>query len=245
MAEALTTSCNVWFYEAGLKAGLEGIAAMGRRLGCETRVPAELPIYSSGSLPTAEKLRRSDHRPGPTETANAAIGQGMVEVSPAQFAGMMATVATGRVTLPTLVFTEPPPATPDLGVSAEDLAEIRRGLIGGVQSDNGPANSARSPKITIAGKTGTAQAWRHVEGRKPNAVPDNKAWFAGFAPFEAPRYAFAIMVENGKGGGTTAAPIARVIMERLADLDAGTEVKPTRLEPAKGHFEPVEATFPQ
>ncbi len=93
----------------------------------------------------------------------------------------------------------------------------------------------------MAGKTGTVQKWPQQQ------VPDNHTQFIGFAPFEKPRYAFSIVVANGKSGGGVCAPIAKRIMESIELLNRGelaVELKPE--PPAQGHFDFIESvTYPE
>jgi penicillin-binding protein 2 len=94
----------------------------------------------------------------------------------------------------------------------------------------GPGSRANSSLISIAGKTGTSQTLRTEEGNK---IPEKIAWFVGYAPAEAPRYAFAVLVEGGTSGGATAAPIARHIMEAVAAGLPAPQPQPA----SDGHFE--------
>ena len=115
-----------------------------------------------------------------------------------------------------------------------------------VYADNGGTGKhARSGLIPIAGKTGTAQKFR-IDPATKKQVRDNHTQFIGFAPFEKPRYAFSIVIANGKSGGGVCAPIAKRIMESIELLNRGelvVELKPE--PPVKGHFEFLESvTYP-
>jgi cell division protein FtsI/penicillin-binding protein 2 len=101
--------------------------------------------------------------------------------------------------------------------------------------DSGMASQAKSSLISIAGRTGSSQYWRHHGNLK---VPEVAAWFIGYAPVDVPQYAFAVLVEGGRSAAVTAAPIARQIMEAVA---AGLPPPEPQPESA-GHFEIVPPT---
>jgi penicillin-binding protein 2 len=87
----------------------------------------------------------------------------------------------------------------------------------------------------VAGKTGTAQNWRRDE--RNVKVDDNHTWFISFAPYENPRFACAVLVQNGKSGGVCAAPVARRVLEQCLALDNGSfQLAVDPMPPAEGHF---------
>jgi membrane peptidoglycan carboxypeptidase len=102
-----------------------------------------------------------------------------------------------------------------------------------VNETGGTARRARHPEVDVAGKTGTVQV--------PHRYPDvNDAWFISFAPYENPRIALAIQIENGKSGGSVGAPIANQIITEVVKLRKTPfyDLKP--LQPADGHFDFIE-----
>jgi penicillin-binding protein 2 len=105
-----------------------------------------------------------------------------------------------------------------------------------VYDPKGTAYKARSHRIEVAGKTGTAQVWRggRVGKDDPPLLYErvDHAWFAGFAPASKPRIAFAVLVEHGGHGGAVAAPVAMEIVENYFDTVAPTEEK---IAPRPGH----------
>ena len=96
------------------------------------------------------------------------------------------------------------------GLTESGLALLRGGMDDVVNSESGNANAARSSIIRIAGKTGTAQNWRTENGQ---SIRDNHTWFICYAPAEKPKWAMAVLVQGGKGGGVSVAPLARYILE--------------------------------
>jgi cell division protein FtsI/penicillin-binding protein 2 len=89
--------------------------------------------------------------------------------------------------------------------------------------ESGMARPAKSEVISIAGRTGSAQYLREQGNGR---VTDVAAWFIGYAPADAPRYSFAVLVEGGPSGAVTATPIARRIMEAVAAGLSGPEPQP-------------------
>lgn len=140
----------------------------------------------------------------------AGYGQGQVVASPFQMARVAATIAAGGrmpygrwITDESNARAEPPAAILDPAL-ARTLGEYMRTVV-----TSGTGRNAASAPVTIAGKTGTAE----VEGKPSHA------WFVGFAPYGAPRFAFAVLVENGQYGGSAAALIARDIVAAAAGMD--------------------------
>jgi membrane peptidoglycan carboxypeptidase len=87
--------------------------------------------------------------------------------------------------------------------------------------------------VTVAGKTGTAQAW--TDGKK-----DDNAWFIAFAPYDHPKLALAVIVQGGKAGGEVAAPIASKIIEESLALERGYDPDLKPMDPGIGNFKSVD-----
>jgi penicillin-binding protein 2 len=232
---ALTESCDVFFYEIAQKVGIDKMAAMGRRMGLGQRYDLPMSAITDGTMPDKQWLLeryKLDWRIG--DTINASIGQGYVLTSPLQLAVMTARIASGRALAPRLVRMVndqevPVPDAPALGIPPEYLAAVRQGMYDVVNSEQGTAKSSRivDPTMVMAGKTGTSQVRNISKAERDSGViaNDDLPWkqrdhalFVAFAPFDAPRYAVAVVVEHGGGGSTVAAPIARdVILRCMSD----------------------------
>jgi penicillin-binding protein 2 len=229
---ALTHSCDVFFYEVAQRVGIDKMAVMGKTMGLGQRLDLPMSAITEGNLPTKEwKQQRfkQDWRIG--DTINAAIGQGYVLASPLQLAVMAARVASGRLVQPRLIKAiggkEVPIAdAPALGMETSQLAAVRAGMSGVVNSQRGTGYSARiaNASYLMAGKSGTSQVRNISAAERETGVVGNNdlpwkqrdhALFVAFAPVEAPRYAVAVVVEHGGGGSGVAAPIARDILLRV------------------------------
>ena len=235
LQRSLSESCDVYYYDIAQKVGIDKIAEMGRKLGLGQRFDIPMSAITEGIMPDkAWKLERHKAEWRIGDTINASIGQGYVLTSPLQLAVMTARLASGRAVAPRLVRMVndqelPTVEAPPLGVAAEHLAAIQRGMHEVVNGDQGTAKSSRivEPTLAMAGKTGTSQVRNISAAERESGVISNDdlpwnrrdhALFVGYAPYDAPRYAVAVVVEHGGGGSTAAAPIGRdVILRALSD----------------------------
>lgn len=235
LVRSLSESCDVYYYDIAQKVGIDKIAEMGRKLGLGQRFDIPMSAITEGIMPNKQwKLERhkQDWRIG--DTINASIGQGYVLTSPLQLAVMTARLASGRAVAPRLVrmvndLELPVDEAPPLGIPAEHLAAVRRGMYEVVNDERGTAKSSRivAPTLVMAGKTGTSQVRNISAAERESGVISNDqlpwnrrdhALFVGYAPYDAPRYAISVVVEHGGGGSTAAAPIARdIILRALSD----------------------------
>ena len=224
---SIVQSCNVYYYELGARPGMmQNIVrtAMGLGLG----EPPGLAINgeNAGLVPTEEWHRRREGGKGTGfslgHALNTAIGEGDTRVTAMQMAMVYAGLASGgKVHQPQLIARVedasgqlvkefPPRLRRSFQMSADTVARIHAGLTGVVNERQGTAYRARSQRVRVAGKTGTAHSKGSARG-----VHKDHAWFAGFAPAEAPQIAFAVVVENGGLGGEVAAPIAMTVVDSL------------------------------
>jgi penicillin-binding protein 2 len=248
--EALVRSCDVYFYQLGLKLGIDRLAffANGFHLGRRTGIG--LGNESSGLVPTrAWKERRFTEVWMKGETVSAAIGQGFNLVTPLQLAVAYAAIANGgklfkpRILLgfegPDGEFASGPEPQPlgTVPVSPRHLATVTRALEGVVYETGGTGARVRVPGVRVAGKTGTAQVvhLKVTEGLEDAEIPlkyRDHGWFVAFAPAEAPEIVVVALAEHGGHGGSAAGPIAQAVLARYFEKQ-----KPESDEPA----EPEEA----
>ena len=233
MIQALGQSCDVYFYDLARRIGVDAIAAMATRFGLGGKLGIDLPGEQPGLIPTtAWKKATLGESWQKGETLVCGIGQGYVSATPLQLAVMAARLANGvQAVQPWLVApAEPGDPPPPLGVSPAHLDVVRAGMREVIHGGRGTARAADLgiPGVEMAGKTGTAQvrrisradraAGRHKRKDPPWAEREH-ALFVCFAPYAAPRYAVAVVVEHGMSGSKTASPIARDIMRRTLELD--------------------------
>ena len=214
LRQAIAKSCNVFFYRLTDRLDVDVIAAWAERFGLGERTGLDFPNEVRGLVPTRSwKQRVYGERWYASETASVAVGQGAVQVTPIQMARLVSGVASGWLPSPGLVRGGEPRRISEL--DAEQLALIRGGMRDAVEG--GTAWRARLPRFAVAGKTGTAQVAAASRVARNNADRPRElrthAWFVGFAPFEAPEIAVAVVVEHGGAGGAAAAPVGRAILE--------------------------------
>lgn len=232
---ALVESCDVYFYQVGLKAGIDEIARVARDFGLGKATGLELGSESQGLIPDSAWKRRVRKEPWYSgETLSAAIGQGYDLVTPIQAALLAATVANGGVVYrPHLirrvvdgdgstVRTKAVIAERTVLLKPETLAAIRAALWGVVNEPGGTGSGARVPGLVVAGKTGTAQVVRMAAKGERQAIvgPKSKdhAWFVCYAANGSAQVAIAVIVEHGGHGGAVSAPIARRLIAELKSL---------------------------
>ena len=224
LSDAIAHSCDIYFYEAGRLVTPDLIAAEGRRFHLDQRSGIELPNETTRMvMPTTEwKQDKMGERWFPGDTANMAIGQGYVLVTPLDMACFVASVARDEVyTKPTLLHRADAPVqhSEAIGLTPDQRATLLRGMEGvTIFGTAGDINKLAAYKVPVrfAGKTGTAQK-RVVKDGQIGTI--NFAWFICFAPIEKPEIAVAVMLEGDTigetyGGGREAAPIANLILRK-------------------------------
>ncbi|PYI86343.1 MAG: penicillin-binding protein 2 [Verrucomicrobia bacterium] len=250
--QALTESCDTWFYQAGIKTGAEPIIEWALKLGFGAKCGIPLRGEVEGRVPNDEYMKATHGRRLLNgDIANMSIGQGDIEVTPLQMAQAMGIIANGGTFYQTrlvqqvqtfdnqVVTAYQVRAKRTLDLSSETLDELRTGMINVVNGAGGTAHQASLDNVEVAGKTGTAQ-WG------PKNKERTAAWFAGFLPTDHAQYAFAALYEGDVGsnmhGGSTAAPM---VADVFKEIYKGEKVasRPQRRErevPEVRRAEPVE-----
>jgi penicillin-binding protein 2 len=232
--EALSQSCDVYFYDLARRVGVDGIAAMAKRFGLGDTLGLDIPGEQPGLVPTSqwkrETLGESWQR---GETLVIGIGQGFMLTTPLQLAIMTARMCNGgRAVKPWFVRDgrEPLPEVGSIGVSKVNLDHALKGMQMVVNAQRGTAHRHRLtlPDVQMGGKTGTSQVRRITRAERAAGLHKRKdrpwehrhhALFVCYAPTAAPRYAISVIVEHGQSGSAAAAPIARDIMTKVLELD--------------------------
>src|SRR5438552_2313212 len=215
--QALTESCDTWFYQAGIKTGAEPIIDWALKLGFGAKCGIPLRGEVEGRIPNDEYMKAThDRRLLNGDIANLSIGQGDALVTPLQIAPAMGIIANGGTFYQTrlvqqvqtfdnqIVSAYQVREKRTLNVSPSTMEQLRIGMIEAVNGASGTAHQASLDSVEVAGKTGTAQ-WG------PKSKERTAAWFSGFLPADQPRFAFAAVYEGDVGskvhGGSTAAPM--------------------------------------
>jgi penicillin-binding protein 2 len=221
LPEAIAESCDIYFYTVGLLTSPDTIAAQARRFHLDRPTGIELPGETHRMLIPDPAWRRKvrDESWNPGDTANMAIGQGDVEVTPMVMACFAASFARGETwTRPTLIHdpNRPNQHTEAIGLSQYQRDAILKGMEGcttvGTASVLTTVEALQVPGVRIAGKTGTAQIVS-AQGKV------DEAWFICFAPLENPKIAIAVAIEGTTpgetfGGGRESAPVASAVLKK-------------------------------
>jgi penicillin-binding protein 2 len=228
LRRAIVESCDVYFYQVGLRLGVDRIAKYASALGLGKPTGYPLGQEKSGLVPTsAWKLKRFRIPWQAGETLSVAIGQGFNLVTPLQIASSLSALFNGgRFFQPRIVQSVRSPdgeilqeiaplALRNLYFTQEHVEFIREALWGVVNGPGGTGSRAKIPGFDVAGKTGTSQVIQKREGKGETNLPEfqDHAWFACFAPARNPEITVVAFVEHGGGGGAVAAPVARKVME--------------------------------
>ena len=231
LEQALTQSCDVFFYQVGQKLGVDRLAGYAKRLGLGRKTGVNIEHEKSGLIPTAAwKKRRYNQAWQEGETLSVAIGQGFDLATPIQICQMTSAIANGGILFrPGIIeFIRDPdgriieqfePHVIERFVGQRNnMKLVRQGLVEAVNGKRGTGKPARLKNITVAGKTGTAQVVRlkQYQHLKEKDIPykyRDHAWFTCFAPAENPEIAVTVLVEHGLHGSSGAAPVARAVLE--------------------------------
>jgi len=215
MEGGICYSCNLYFIQLANEIGADRLLATAQTLGFGESITLA-PGFgcSSGNLPSAESLTQ------PATLANFSFGQGELMATPLQIARLTGTIAcNGNDVIPTLIEKTVdkygrtveyfPKGTSKLSINESTAYTISACMRAAVL--DGTAVPGKTDKVTSAAKTGTAET-----GIKENGKEVLQAWYAGYFPYEDPKYVCVVIVENGTGGGTTAGPIFKEIAEGIS-----------------------------
>lgn len=215
---AIQNSCNVYFYHAADRIGIDDLARWGKVVGFGAPTGVDLPGERSGVMPDPAWKRR--HKLGPWvpgDTIPIGIGQGYLTVTPLQLLSFYSTLAAGGLRYKPHVLKGPPQLISRIDIPPSVLSVVREGLWRVVNA-GGTGGACAIPGLNVCAKTGTAQVVRASAGRNTMSLAKkirDHAWFAGFAPEDHPRVAFVVMVEHGGHGGGLGARIAKAGLKYL------------------------------
>lgn len=207
LSEAYRYSLNVIFAQLALKLGAERLKTYTERFGFDTVIPFDLPVATSQTANGPAFLQRN------TGLADTGYGQGELLVTPLHMAMLAAAIANdGKMMQPYLVARltnregqvrqQWQPNIWKTPINEATARTMRQLMVSSVEE--GGANAARIPGLTIGGKTGTAE----IAASSPT-----HAWFIAYGPDPNPQIALSVVVEEGGGGAKVAAPIAKQVLE--------------------------------
>jgi penicillin-binding protein 2 len=225
--DALTHSCNIFFYQVGYKLGVNRISKFAQEVGLGHKTSIDLPSEASGLVPTRSwKKKRYKEAWYSGDTINLSIGQGFILTTPLQLAQALSVIVNGgRVFRPRIV-KQMIDSSGNIKVFNPWIKGIislsdqtQKVLFKGLESvvANGTGKRAFLPYIRVGGKTGTVQT----------RTGEDHALFLCFAPVNSPKVVISVIVEHGGKGGIEAVPVARRILEQM-DWSIFKEDKGTR-----------------
>jgi penicillin-binding protein 2 len=238
LRRALAQSCNVYFFQVGMRLEIARLAKWAKRMGLGSPTGVDLPHEVSGLMPSPEWKLQTQKTPWYAgETVSVAIGQGQVAATPLQMARVAAVIANGGFLVRPHVARNAAAAgvdvTPEpLGIHPETIAAVREGMRAVVAEGTGWRS--RMSSVDVCGKTGSAQVVAKARLEKTPGVREliPHGWFVAFAPAENPRIALAVLVEHGGSGGGAAAPVARQILAHFFE-ESRTDVVASAAVPAR------------
>ena len=220
--EAIVQSCDVFFYNVGMKMGIDTIAKYAKMLGLGEKTGIDLPSEEPGLVPSEEWVQRVYHHKWyPGSTISVAIGQGSVMVTPIQIAYMIGGIASGGEFKQPHLLIKDPKEVPEKQVDLAEntIEQVTQGMYGVVNEPGGTGNAIRLQGIEFCGKSGTAQTMSYnAASRLGLGKGKNDGWFVGYAPRRNPEIVVAAVVEDtAEHGGTAAGPVVRDIVKAYYD----------------------------
>lgn len=236
VVKAIKESCDIYFYEMGRRLGIDTIARYAHEFGLGQKTGIDLPGEAAGLLPSTLWKKTAYQTKNPpwirepqwllAEDLDAGIGQGYHNYTPLQMAVYVSMIANGGTRYrPQLVkrivdnegeavkqFT--PEVLGQVNLSDKTLAAVRQGMREASLPGGTAAGSFWNYPISVASKTGTAE----------DPPRDDQAWYVGYAPFDKPEIAVAVIIEQGGHGSSAATPVAKAIFDAYFHL--GKEAPP-------------------
>lgn len=226
LKEAIVFSCDVYFYQLGLKLGLEKWSEYAKKCGLDRVLKVDLPYEQKGFIPTLKfyKKKYGEGNWVKNLVINLSIGQGEIVLTPIGLASFFCgLVNNGEVYYPHLLkeliekdkrIINNPNLLLTLPFSTKTLRFLKDALVGVVNHPKGTGVAAKMKEVVVGGKTGTTE--------NPYGKPH--ASFVGFAPAKGPEILVYVLIENGGHGGEVAAPIAKIIFKKYFDKKAKKDV---------------------
>jgi penicillin-binding protein 2 len=219
--KAIMESCDIFFYNVGMKLGIDRLAYYATKMGLGHRTGIDLPSEEPGLMPSEEWVQRVFHRKWYAgETISVSTGQGAVTTTPLQLARTIGGIAMGGIfKQPHLLKDAQNVGEERFNISEPTVQKITDAMYG-VVNEGGTGGSLKLAGIELSGKSGTAQvigySTRERMG-KQKKFEDN-AWFVGYAPRRNPEIVVAVLVqESGQHGGTASGPVVRDIIKAYYD----------------------------
>jgi len=219
--EAIVRSCDVFFYNVGMRMGIGTIAKYAKMLGLGSKTGIDLPSEEPGLVPSEEWVQRVYHHKWyPGSTISVAIGQGSVMVTPLQVAYVIGGIASGgEFKQPHLLKDSKNVGEMHVDLSENTVEQVTQGMYGVVNEPGGTGQAIKLQGIEFCGKSGSAQMMSYsAASRLGLGKGKNDGWFVGFAPRRNPEIVVAAVVQDtAEHGGQAAGPVVRDIVKAYYD----------------------------
>lgn len=246
LSEAIQHSCNPYFNKLANTIGWKSMVTGCQMVGIGSKSQIELPGEDAGILPGSPDWRASNPGLAMTQSLIAflSIGQGDTLATPLQICGVAATVANGgKYFQPRIVkdvvsrdgrvlVEDAPKLKNDLiasGIKPADFEMIRKGMWMSVNQPGGTCGKLKMPDVMVAAKSGTAQT-------VDNGKKSNNSWIMSFAPYDNPKYAICVVVQNAASGGAVGGPLVNLVYRGLFARDKGVRLPLKPQKRAEGHL---------
>lgn len=253
LSQAIQKSCNPYFNKLANAIKWKAMVDGCQMVGIGKRTGIELPKEEPGILPGSRAWRAANPSAlmTPALTAFLSIGQGDTLATPLQICAVAATIANGgKYYQPRIIKTaiaedgnvivqDKPKLELDLcqaGLKPGDLELIRKGMWMSVNQAGGTSGKVKLPKIEISAKSGTAQT-------VDNGAKSNNSWIMSFAPYENPKYAVCILVQNAGSGGGVCGPLVNLVYRGIFAQDAGVKLPFSRQAEVTGNLDRIDKSI--
>lgn len=228
VSQALEMSCDTFYYQVGLKVGVERISRYTRLFGIGEKLNPQIESRT-GIVPDREwkkRVLKTGWLHG--DTVNLSIGQGYLAITPFEATKIILPIINGGYVLrpnllkgyfdnrsQKLVHTQRQ-VVRQLKFKSHNIEAVKYGMYRVVYGSYGTARVMATVPVKNAGKTGTAQVYSYSTRQKKHHIWDlrDHAWFVSFAPYDKPNIMMVVFVEHGESGGKVAAPIAALILKK-------------------------------
>lgn len=228
--DAIKHSCNVYFYNLATEYGVDKFEETSSELSLGSIFRNfEFTNQDKGIIPSAQWKLRAYRQPWyPGDTVNCAIGQGFVQVNCLQLATMMSRIASGGLKIEPSLVEKSSYSFDKININPKNLDIVKSGMFDVVNAPGGTAFFLKlsDPAFAFCGKTGTSQVVSKFLDTHSNSAYKNEAsrphgLFAGFAPFDKPKFAIGVICENGGFGSSSAGIVAKHVLHYAQLLNAG------------------------
>ena len=219
--KAILESCDIFFYNVGMRLGIDRLSYYGTKLGLGRKTGIDLPEELPGLMPSEEWVQRVFHRKWYAgETISVSTGQGAVITTPLQLAHTIGGIAMGGVFKQPHLLKDAPDVGEERFPLSESTVEKITDAMYGVVNEGGTGAGLKLAGIELSGKSGTAQVIGYKTREKfgkQKRFEDN-AWFVGYAPRRNPEIVVCVLVqESGKHGGEAAGPVVKEVIKAYYD----------------------------